>query len=115
MLFSFPQDDYQDGSFIEKSGKYHRLNDYHITTKSFTEAGGQKYSFGWKVDLGDIKDGQYMIIPKIDGQLNLFYFELAAGIYNKKGKQVGLCMVGLLPGARNPQNKINPINMFKKV
>ena len=28
MLFSFPQDDYQDGTYIEKSGKYRRLNDY---------------------------------------------------------------------------------------
>jgi hypothetical protein len=31
-----------------------------------------------------------------DGQLNLAYFELIAGIYNLSGEQVGLCTV-LIP------------------
>jgi hypothetical protein len=57
----------------------------------------------------------YEIRPLTDGQMNLVYFELLAGIYNPAGEQVGLCMVELLPGARNPQNKINPLNMFKRV
>jgi len=42
-------------------------------------------------------------------------FELLAGIYNAAGEQVGLCMVELLPGARNPRSKINPLSMLKKV
>jgi len=73
------------------------------------------FSNGWKLVMPGVKEEKYDIRPLTDGQLNLAYFELLAGIYNEKGKQVGLCMVELLPGARNPQSKINPINMFKKV
>jgi hypothetical protein len=50
-----------------------------------------------------------------DGQMNLAYFELTAGIYNSNGKQVGLCVMEFLPGARNPQKKINFLNLFRKV
>ncbi len=42
------------------------------------------------------------------------FLELIAGIYNSAGQQVGLCMVELLPGVRNPQNKTNPLNMLQK-
>jgi predicted secreted hydrolase len=105
MLFSFPQDNYQDGTYIEKSGSYRRLNDYVITTLGFTEAGGKKFSFGWKLEMKNIKQEQYTIIPKIDGQLNLFYFELVADIKDMDGKEVGYCVVELLPGVHN--EKIN--------
>ena len=105
MLFSFPQDNYQDGTYIEKSGSYRRLNDYVITTLGFIEAGGKKFSFGWKLEMKNIKQEQYTIIPKIDGQLNLFYFELVADIKDMDGKEVGYCVVELLPGVHN--EKIN--------
>ena len=74
-----------------------------------------KFTKGWDLVMPGIKDEKYEIRPLTDGQLNLAYFELIAGIYNAKGEQVGLCMVELLPGARNAQNKINPLNMLKKV
>jgi len=101
MLFSFPQDNYRDGTYIEKSGNYKRLDDYRITLLGFTEAGGKKFSCGWKVEIKNIKDMEYKIIPKIDGQLNLFYFELLADIIDKRGKHVGYCVVELLPGVYN--------------
>jgi hypothetical protein len=53
-----------------------------------------------------IKDEQYTIVPKIDGQINLVYFELLADILNKDGKTVGHCFVENLPGV------YNEINMF---
>ena len=62
-----------------------------------------------------VKEEKYEIRPLTVGQLNLAYFELLAGIFNESGEQVGLCMVELLPGARNPQSKINFLNLFKKV
>lgn len=106
MLFSFPQDNYQDGTYIEKSGSYRRLNDYTITPLGFTQASGKKFSCGWKVDLRDIKGGKYTIVPKLDGQLNLFYFELLADIMNKSGQVVGYCVVELLPGVYNELNNL---------
>ena len=112
MLFSFPQDDYRDGTFIAKSGKYSRLNDYDISPLGFTQAGGSKFSSGWKVDLKKVKGGQYTIVPKIDGQLNLFYFELLADIKDGKGKNVGYCFVELLPGV---YNQTNPLKAFSRV
>jgi hypothetical protein len=36
-------------------------------------------------------------------------------LFRSAGEQFGLCMVELLPGARNAQDKVNPLNMLKKV
>ncbi len=112
MLFAFPQDSYQDGTYIEKSGSPRRLKDYTITPLGWTEASGKKFSFGWKVALKGVKDEEYTIIPKIDGQLNLFYFELLADIQDRTGKVVGYCVVELLPGV---YNKSNPFAAFARV
>lgn len=101
MLFAFPQDHYQDGTYIEKAGNYRRLKDYVITPLGFTEARGKKFSCGWKVEMQGIKDNEYTIIPKVEGQLNLFYFELLADIKDKAGNDVGYCVVELLPGVYN--------------
>ncbi len=85
MLFAFPQDNYFDGTFIEKSGKYRRLNEYSIQPVGFTEAGGYKFSNGWNVLMKGIKDEEYTIVPKINGQFNVFFFELLAEVKNKSG------------------------------
>jgi hypothetical protein len=50
------------------------------------------------VEIKGIKDEQYSLVPKIDGQLNLFYFKLLADIKDKAGNVVGFCMVEILPG-----------------
>ncbi len=112
MLFSFPQDNYQDGTYIQKSGDYQRLNNYDITPLGFTEAGGKKFSCGWNLEMKGIKDQQYSIIPKMDGQLNLFYYELLADIEDKNGEKVGFCVVELLPGV---YNEISPLAAFARV
>lgn len=101
MLFSFPQDDYRDGTYIERSGSYRRLNKYTLTPQGFTETGGKKFSHGWSVEMPGIKDELYTIVPKMDGQLNLFYFELLADIKDGEGRNVGYCIVELLPGVYN--------------
>ena len=113
MLFSFPQDNYHDGTFIDKSGKYRRLNNYGIEPLGFTEAGGYKFSNGWKLTIKGVKEEEYTIAPKIAGQFNLFFFELLAEIKNKKGELVGYCVTELLPGVYNEKTK--SINAFKKV
>jgi len=105
MLFSFPQDGYQDGTFIDKAGNHQRFNDYKITSLSWTEAAGKKFSFGWKLETKRLKDGEYTIVPKIDGQVNMFYFELLAEIKNQDGQIVGYCVVELLP---------NPLDAFAR-
>ena len=106
MLFSFPQSDYQDGTFIDREGNYERLNDYSIKPLGFTEAGGHKFSLGWDVEIKGVKDEEYTIIPKMDGQLNLTYYELLADVVDKGGNTVGLCVVELLPGVYNKHIKV---------
>jgi predicted secreted hydrolase len=101
MLFSFPQDDYRDGTYIDRSGGSRRLNAYSITPLGFTRAGGKKFSFGWKIRMEGVKEEEYTIVPKMDGQLNLTYFELLADIKNGRGTVVGHCVVELLPGVYN--------------
>lgn len=105
MLFSFPQSDYQDGTFIDREGNYRRLNDYSITPLGFTEAGGHKFSLGWQVAMKGIKDEEYTIVPKMDGQVNLTYYELLADVKDRNGNTVGYCVVELLPGVYNEHIK----------
>ncbi len=112
MLFSFPQDDYQDGTYIKKSGEYKRLVEYEISPIDFTEERGNRFSFGWEVDLKNIKQEKYTIIPKTKGQLNFFYFEMLADIKDMSGKTVGQCFVELLPGV---YNKTKPLAAFTKI
>ncbi len=101
MLFSFPQDDYRDGTYILKDGSYSRLNEYSIKPLEFVYPEGLKFSSGWDVSVPGVKDEKYIIKPLLEGQLNLVYFELLAGIYREDGTQVGMCFVELLPGVYN--------------
>jgi predicted secreted hydrolase len=113
MLFTFPQDDYYDGTFIDRSGKYRRLNNYTIEPLGFTEAGGYKFSNGWKLTMKGVKDEEYTITPKTGGQFNLFFFELLAEIKNKDGRLVGYSVTELLPGVYN--EKLESFRAFRKV
>jgi hypothetical protein len=106
MLFSFPHDSYQDGTYIEESGRSRRLNDYQIEPLGWTEARGLKFSLGWKVHLNGIKAQDYVLVPIIDGQFNFLFFELLAEIRDGAGKQVGYCFVELLPGVYNEKNTL---------
>jgi predicted secreted hydrolase len=112
MLFAFPQDNYYDGTFIKETGAYARLNDYTITPLGFTTAGGYQFSNGWKLVMKGVKDEEYTIIPKIDGQYNRYFFELLAEIKDKSDTLVGYCVVELLPGVYN--EKINNFKLFKR-
>lgn len=98
MLFAFPQDNYYDGTYIEKDGTYKRLNDYKITAIEVTEYNNKKFSNKWDLEMNGKK---YKLIPKIDGMFNVFFFELLASIIDEDGKEVGYAFVELLPGVRN--------------
>jgi predicted secreted hydrolase len=113
MLISYPQSDYHDGTYIKKSGNYRRLNDYKIEPLGFTQAGGKKFSYGWKVEMKGVKDEQYTIEPTMDGQMNLFYCEMLAVIKDKNGKIVGNCEVELMPGPYNEGASF--VSAFKRV
>lgn len=113
MLFSFPQDEYVDGTYIRADRTSQRLNNYVITPRKFTTVGGYKFSCEWEVEIPGLKDEHYLIKPVSEGQVNLIYFELLAGIYRKDGEQVGYCVVELLPGVYN--GKINSMNIFTKI
>ncbi|MCR5690406.1 MAG: carotenoid 1,2-hydratase [Clostridiales bacterium] len=102
MLFSFPQDNYRDGTYISKAGQSCRLNNYSLEATAFTSPDGNlKYACEWKLSVPGLKDGEYTIVPKMDGQMNIGYYELLADIINADGEKKGLCFVELLPGARN--------------
>ena len=59
-----------------------------------------------------IRQEEYTIVPLADGQINLAYFELLAGIYDREGNLKGHCFVELLPGV---YNKKIPIALTKTV
>lgn len=105
MLFSFPQNDYGDGTYITRDRVARQLREYSIVPREFIEVIGQKFSHGWKVIIPGVKDEAYEIRPLSRGQMNLGYFELLAEILNAKAKRVGYCFVELLAGARNSDKK----------
>ena len=112
MLFTFPQSDYQDGTYISKNGTARRLVDYKVTPLGFVTVNGIVYSAGWALSVAGLKEEGYTITPLMKGQVNLGYYEQLAGIYNQNGEKVGLCFVELLPGVYN--KKISMMTLFKK-
>jgi len=102
MLFSFPQDDYRDGTYIGADGSSVRLNEYRISPLDFVYPDGRtKYSYGWKLAVPGLKDENYTLNPLLKGQMNMGYYELLADIFNEKNEKVGVCFVELLPGVYN--------------
>ena len=113
MLFNFPQQNYCDGTYIKSNLTSNRLNNYSMEPIKFTEKDGYKFSCGWKLKIPKIKDENYKIIPIIDGQMNLAYFEQLCHIYNKDNEEVGMCFVELLPGVYN--KKLDGKLLLKKI
>ncbi len=103
MLFTFPAVDAVDGTYIREDGSYSRLNNYSIEATSFTTATEQnlKFSSSWKLTMPGVKDEVYTIVPLMDGQVNIGYFEELCAVYNADDERVGYCFTELLPGARN--------------
>jgi len=112
MLFTFPQDDYLDGTQIARDGSAKRLNNYRVKPHGFLEAGGYKFSSGWDLHIPGYKDEDFSLTPVADGQFNLFFYELLAGIRNKKGDLLGFAVVELLPGVYN--SKLNSMKIFHR-
>ena len=78
----------------------------------FVEKNEYRFSCGWHLEMPGIKDERYKIVPIIDGQLNLAYFEQLCYIYDKDSREVGMCFVELLPGVYN--RKIDGKLLLKK-
>jgi len=115
MLFSFPQEEnhaYRDGTYIRRDGSCTRLQDYTIVPHELIVPDGRTtYSCGWDVELPGVKEERYAIKPLLEGQLNMGYYELLAGVFNPAGEQVGFSFVELVPGARS---KKFPVKLFNK-
>ncbi len=114
MLFSFPQDRYRDGTYIDRSGRRCRINDYTLEATKFTSPDGNlKYACEWKLTTPGCKDEAYTIVPKMDGQMNIGYYELLADVIGADGIKKGHCFVELLPGARNEKFAITLLSKTK--
>lgn len=114
MLFPFPNTGYQDGTYIKKDGQYQRLNNFSYKPLDYIiePSTNYKFSYGWQFELPGIKDEKYTIMPKLDGQFNVAFYELIGDIYDQNDVLVGYCIVELLPGARN--KKLDSKLIFRK-
>ena len=115
MIFDFPQNHSGDGTYIDKLGNRHSIKNYTCKEKELFKVNDVTFSKGWSMTLPGIKEEKYEIIPIMDGQMNLAYFELLADIVNKKGEKVGYCFVELLPLVRDRYAKLRVSNLIKKV
>ena len=115
MLFTFPQSNYQDGTYITKDGKRERLNNYDIKTTKIIEKIGLKWSSGWSLYIPGKKEEHYTITPIVEGNMNFAYFEELCQIKNSKGMVVGLCFVELLAGVLNEKNNQSMTSLFKSI
>jgi len=113
MLFSFPQSNYGDGTYIKEDGKVQRVNNYQTKPLNFVDTNGYKFSSGWEITIPGIKEENYTVLPVMEGQLNLAYYEQLCKVLNKEKEQVGFCFVELLPGVYN--KKIDNKLLTKKV
>jgi predicted secreted hydrolase len=101
MLFTFPQNDYQDGTFVQGNGICHRLVNYSVIPLDYITTEGLKFSSGWEIHMPGIKDGLYKILPLMKSQTNVFYIEQLCNIVDNQGRKTGMCFVELLPGVYN--------------
>lgn len=115
MLFTFPQSNYQDGTYITADGKRERLNSYEIKTTKVIEKIGMKWSSGWSLYVPGKKEEHYTITPIVEGNMNFAYFEELCWIKNLQGTVVGLCFVELLAGVLNERNNQSISDLFKSV
>ncbi len=113
MLFNFPRQNYSDGTYIKSNQTSSRLNHYNMKPIRFIEKDGYKFSCGWELHIPEIKDEYYRIIPIMEGQMNLAYFEQLCYIYDQHNNEVGMCFVELLPGVYN--EKIDGKLLLKKI
>ena len=123
MLFTFPQNEkpYFDGTFIDKCGNSHRMNDYVLTQTAYTVFDGLKWSAGWKLHMPE-KDQDYTIEPVQEGHMNFAYFEEMCYVKDMNGSIVGYAFAELLPGVLNSSYKgeksalsISIKNIFRKI
>lgn len=114
MFQSFPQNGSGDGTYIMKDGKTRWLRDFTIVPTKFIECAGFKWSSGWDVTIPGVKEERYAITPIKEGNINFAYFEELCSVTNKKGEQVGMCFVELLPGVYNAK-RVPMSNLLKKV
>jgi len=115
MLFTFPQSNYQDGTYISADRQRKRLNEYDIRTTKIIEKLGMKWSSGWSLHVPRIKDEYYTITPIVEGNMNFAYFEELCWIKNMNETVVGLCFVELLAGVMNDQKSQNISDLFKSM
>ncbi len=113
MLFTFPQDNYFDGTYITKDNKSSRLNNYEIKSTKTTIFNDLKWSSGWTINI-PIKEKDYLIEPVQEGHMNLGYFEQLCYVKNKNGIIVGYCFAELLPGVLNKTAKANQVSLLFK-
>ena len=118
MLFYFPSNKYQDGTFIDRGGNRCRMNEYSLKTTSFadlvTPHGKSNFSTGWELVTPGLKEERYTITPILDGAINFAYFEELCSIRNREEKEVGLCFVELWPFMYNKPETNNFMSLFKK-
>jgi len=100
MLFAFPQQSYQDGTYVKKDATSERITDYSYTPLDYIEMNDVCYSFGWDLTMPGIKQEHYRIIPMYDTEFHLRTFELLARILNASDELVGYAIVELLPDIR---------------
>ena len=98
MLFTFPQDDYRDGTYIRKDGSSMRLNGYAVEATQFiTMDGNIRYACAWRVSLPGFKQERYEIRPLIPGQMNIGYYELLEGCMTKPAIWPGTALWSCCP------------------
>ena len=115
MLFTFPQNEYYDGTYINEECVATRLNDYKITCLEETEAINMKWSCKWKVEC-NIKDKVYYLEPVQKGHINFAYFEELCYIKDENHNLVGYAFAELLPGVKNDLKSMGTTaNLFKKI
>lgn len=113
MLFTFPQSNYQDRTYMPADGKIIRLTDYEIKTTRYIEKIGMKSSSGWSLHVYGKKKECYTIVLVVEGNINFAYFGELCWVKNAEETAVGVCFAELLGGVLNEKSKQGISNLFK--
>ena len=103
MLFSFPQQGYKSGTYVDKQGNARTFNDFSYMADRWIKVEGLRTTpmgLGWKVTV-PMKEKNYTVLPFTDNQIKRHptgcYWEGLAKIFNDREELVGYSVTGIVP------------------
>ena len=105
-LTTFPYGGFHTGMWFPQAQEATLLSEYALDAIDYTEVDEWRFASSWKLQIPSISPTQVFLLPLYEKQFHLPISHPVLGIYDQEGRQLGLGLAELLPGARNQLSRI---------